>query len=119
MNKRDYLRSQGFNVGERGRFNDAMKTCIAKAQEEGIHFNDIPTPKVEKLYVKEEIKPHTFKPQPKLRSSRELFGYTHDGIKIAFITCRQCRFHMIYCSCTGGVQAPKLVVRSNDPLVRI
>lgn len=119
MNKRDYLRSQGFNVGERGRFNDAMKSSIAKAQEEGIVFNDIPTPKVEKLYKAEEIKPHTFKPQEKLRASRELIGFTHDGIKIAFITCRQCRSHMIYCSCTGGVQAPSLVVRSNDPLVRI
>lgn len=119
MNKRDYLRSQGFNVGERGRFNDAMKSAIAKAQEEGIVFNDIPTPKVEKLYKTEEIKSHIFKPQEKLRAARELFGYTHEGIKIAFITCRQCRSHMIYCSCTGGVQAPSLVVRSNDPLVRI
>ena len=119
MNKRDYLRTQGFNVGERGRFNDAMKSAIAKAQEEGIHFNDIPTPKVEKVYKAEEIKPHIFKPQEKLRASRELIGYTHDGIKIAFITCRQCRSHMIYCSCEGGVSAPSLVVRSTDPLVRI
>lgn len=41
MNKREYLRSLGFAVGDRGRFSAEMKAAIAKAESEGTTF-DVP-----------------------------------------------------------------------------
>ena len=119
MNKRDYLRTQGFNVGERGKFNDAMLTAIKNAEENGIVFSNIPqASKVEKVYKFEKIVTH-LKPQVRVRQARELFGLTEMGEKVGFITCRNCQSHMIYCNCTNGVLAPKIVKSSTDPLVRV
>ena len=118
MNKRDYLRSQGFNVGARGKFNDAMISALKNAEKSGILFDTTPTPKKQDVFVREEIKP-TFKPQVRLRESRNLYGLTAGGDKVGFITCSDCKQHMAYCKCVDGVLAPSIVVRSNDRLVRV
>lgn len=119
MNKRDFLRSKGFSVGERGRFNDAMKTAIREAEESGITF-DNSTPqvhKVEKVYVKQIIKTHMPEKEA-LRVARELSGFNKSNVKVTFVTCSACDEHMMYCSC-AKILAPEAVRYTKDPLVAI
>ena len=47
MTKREYLRSLGFTVGERGRFNDLMKIELAKY--DGVFDEDQPKLKLDKI----------------------------------------------------------------------
>lgn len=113
MNKREYLRSIGFTVGERGRFNDAMKTALAKY--DGVFDEDNPnildkTNKSKLDVVKKVV-------HEKQREPRQLFGFTQDGIKVGFITCSNCNQHMIWCDCKEGIHAPSLVKYSKDSLV--
>ena len=112
MNKREYLRSLGFNVGERGRFNEAMISAINKY--EGT-FDEVIPGKSSKstkhvVYAKQE------KTEVQ-RMARTLFGKTAEGYKVGFITCSSCHNHMIYCQCPQGVMAPKIVTHSDDTLV--
>ena len=122
MNKREYLRSKGFEVGERGRMSQAMKNVLLEAEKNGTVFDDVVTVRDKEddvwAFMPEEIKP-SLPPQVKIREPRELIGYTNTGNKVAFVLCGQCSYHMIYCNCEGGVQAPSIVVSSTDPLVRI
>lgn len=119
MNKREFLRTKGFNVGERGRFNDAMKTAIREAEESGTVFDNIipPTKQVIIEKPKEIIRAHIVE-QTKMREPRELFGKTYEGYKVGFITCSKCHQHMMYCNCSG-VFAPSMVKSSDDPIVKI
>lgn len=119
MNKRDYLRSLGFRVGERGRFTDAMHTAIRKAEEEGMKFDEkvVVVKKQPTIIKREKIRAH-IPEQRVIREARELFGYTAEGYKVGFILCSNCNQHMIYCDCSG-VFAPSMVKSSDDPLVRI
>lgn len=118
MNKRDYLRSQGFNVGARGKFNDAMLSALTAAEKSGILFDEKPTPKPREVFKREVIIPDIPK-QEALRESRTLYGFTKDGNKVGFINCSHCNHHMIYCKCKDGLLAPSIVVRSDERLVRI
>ena len=122
MNKREFLRSKGFDVGERGRMSQAMKNVLLEAEKNGTVFDDVVTVRDKRddvwAFMPEEIKPHV-PVQEKLRESRELIGYTREGNKVAFVLCGQCSQHMIYCSCEGGIVAPSVVATSKDPLVRI
>lgn len=121
MNKREYLKSLGFQVGERGRFNEPMKTALRKAEEDGMKFDDPASTPVKKQPVitikTEKIRAHI--PEQKvMREARELFGLTADGFKVGFILCSNCNQHMIYCNCSG-IYAPSVVKYSDDPLVKI
>ena len=119
LNKRNFLRSKGFNVGERGRFNDAMKTAIREAEESGIVFdNAVPqSHKVEPVYVKQIIK--TYMPEKEaLRVARELSGFNKSNVKVTFVTCSACNEHMMYCAC-DKILAPEAVRYTKDPLVLI
>jgi len=122
MTKREYLRSQGFEVGERGRMSQAMKNVLSEAEKNGTKFDDVVTVRDKEddvwAFMPEVIKP-SLPPQVKVREPRDLYGTTVAGDKVAFILCGQCSYHMIYCTCEGGVQAPSIVVSSTDPLVRI
>jgi hypothetical protein len=122
MNKREYLRSKGFEVGERGRMSQAMKNVLLEAETNGTKFDDVVTVREKEddvwAFMPEEIK-SSIPPQEKVREPRDLYGLTVAGDKVAFILCGQCSYHMIYCTCEGGVQAPSIVVSSTDPLVRI
>lgn len=117
MDKRDFLRSQGFNVGERGRFNDAMVNAIKEAESNGTLFNEKAIPKKKKVYAFEDIVADVPK-QQKLRASRQLTGISKDGYKVGFITCSNCQSHMVYCAC-DKIYAPSIVVQSDDPTVGI
>lgn len=122
MTKREFLRSKGFEVGERGRMSQAMKNVLLEAEQSGTKFDDVVSVRDKEddvwAFMPEEIKP-SIPPQEKLREARELVGYTKEGNKVAFVLCGQCSQHMIYCACTGGIVAPSIVRTSTDPLVRI
>ena len=117
MNKREYLRSIGFTVGERGRFNDAMKTALAKY--DGVFDEDQPDLKQNKVKKVKAAKGIINLPnQKRVREPRVLAGYTKEGFKVGFDGCSACNQHMVYCTCPNGVLAPKIVSSSADPLVR-
>ena len=118
MNKRAYLRSLGFKVGERGRFTDEMK--IKLAMYDGVFDEDKPELKLENIskFGGKKDKPNKHnQEQVKHREARSLFGFTKEGVKVAFINCDQCKDHMIFCKCEEGVYAPKIVTSSTDSLV--
>ena len=114
MTEREYLRSIGFNVGERGRYSEAMRQALI---DSGKIFNQTKKAILMPEFVKSEIKPH-IKPTVKMREPRELYGYTAEGKKIGFVMCSECSMHMVYCACSGGIKAPSYVKTSTDPLVR-
>ena len=108
MNKREWLRSQGFQVGERGRLNPAMLKALEGFEEE--------QPQV--VEKKEEIQ-FFIPPDVVQRPTRTLYGYSREGYKVAFVLCFHCSRHMMYCKCARGITAPSSVVRSKEPDVYI
>jgi hypothetical protein len=112
MTKREYLRSLGFTVGERGRFNEVMKIELAKY--DGVFDDDIKPLKLNKLKEYPATKKQVA--QVKAREARQLFGYTKEGYKVGFITCAACHEHMTWCQC-DKILAPSVVNRSDDSLV--
>lgn len=120
MDKREYLRSLGFEVGERGRFSAEMKTALKNFTEEGGKLEgrtgkrDDGLPEVEPSV----IIPHV-PPQVAVRKPKKLKGRSKEGYIVEFVTCFDCNYHMMYCNCEGGVKAPSSVVSSKDSLVRV
>lgn len=112
MNKREYLRSLGFNVGERGRLTLEMLSALKDMDEsEFSQGNKIERGSVEYIEVLEypEIK------SVKMREPRSLYGYTSEGYKVGFSMCFSCSQHMMYCECKRGITAPEAVVRTKEP----
>jgi len=116
MNKREYLRSLGFRVGERGRFTDEQKTSLSMF--DGVFDEDQPKLKLEKIKDFGGVKETSIIKSTRQREARTLSGYTKEGYQVGFVMCAKCSQHMIWCGCEL-VQAPSIVVRSNDSLVRI
>lgn len=117
MTKREYLRSLGFRVGERGRFTDEQKTAIAAFG--GVFDDDIKPLKLNKLKIDKPVKaPRSLPEQRRQREARQLSGYTKEGYKVGFVMCAACNEHMIWCGC-DKVAAPSIVVRSDDSLVKV
>lgn len=120
MDKREYLRSLGFQVGERGRFTAEMITALKDYESEGGQLQgrtgkrDDGLPIIEPGVIIPDIPP-----QPVLRKAKTLKGKTAEGYTIGFVLCFDCHYHMMYCNCEGGVKAPSSVVSSKDPLVRV
>lgn len=108
MTKREYLRSLGFEVGERGRFNEAMK----KALEE--YDGTFTEPNSNKTVKSDVWMPCS--PTP-VRPSYAMVGWTKWNSEVRFTGCQRCKSHMRFCICPEGVQAPTIVVRSDDPNV--
>ena len=117
MTRREYLRSLGFQVGERGRFNSVMQIELAKY--DGVFDDDIKPLKLNKLNQTKPtiaiVKPN----QKRVRKSRMLTGYTKEGYKVGFDGCLECHQHMVYCQCPNGILAPRLVTASPDTIVRV
>jgi hypothetical protein len=38
---------------------------------------------------------------------------------VGFDGCLECHQHMVYCTCPGGILAPRLVTASPDTIVRV
>ena len=85
MNKREYLRSLGFTVGERGRFNDIMKIELAKY--DGVFDDDIKPLKTNKIKEYKPMAAPVMNKQKRVRENRMLTGYTKEGYKIGFDGC--------------------------------
>jgi len=117
MNKREYLRSLGFTVGERGRFNDIMKIELAKY--DGVFDDDIKPLKTNKIKEYKPMAAPVMHKQKRVRENRMLTGYTKEGYKIGFDGCLRCHQHMVYCQCPGGITPPTLVVKCDEAIVKI
>lgn len=91
MTDREYLRSLGFTVGERGRFSKEMLEALANRDSNDVinEINNIDIP----------VATPTREPQ-------ELYGYTMGGAKVGFLICSACANHMMWCECPNGVMAP-------------
>ena len=98
MNDREYLRSQGFTVGERGRYSKEMKEALAN--------RNIRQTVDEMNQVRESV---GLTPHVQQRDAQELYGLTKGGSRVAFITCSRCAHHMIWCEC-DKVLAPDNVL---------
>ena len=120
MDKREYLRSLGFTVGERGRFTSEMIAAIKEYESGGGQLEGRTGKRDDGLPVVEPggVVPH-IRPDVKIREPKKLRGKSPEGYTIEFITCSECYRHMMYCDCAGGVKAPSSVVSSKDPLVRV
>lgn len=112
MTKREYLKSLGFTVGERGRFTDAMKRAI----EEYTGKFDEPISSSSN-YVGPEGKPWYPASDTPVRPKYAFEGRTKEGYTIRWDGCYRCKSHMIYCVCPNGVYAPPYIATCNDPLV--
>lgn len=113
MNKREYLRSLGFKVGERGRFTPEMLTALKNAE---IKFDGNKTV-VESVEV--DVLDYPQIKSTKMRESRTLYGYTVEGHKVGFQLCFSCSQHMMYCECKRGIKAPSVVAYTKEPDVFI
>ena len=120
MDKREYLRSLGFTVGERGRFTAEMMTALKEYEGQGGKLEgrtgkrDDGLPEVEPGNVIPDIPP-----QIAVREPKKLKGKSPEGYTIEFVLCFDCHQHMMYCNCAGGIKAPSSVISSKDPLVRV
>lgn len=89
--KREYLRSLGFTVGERGRFSEEMQAAL-KDYEEPEVVNK-PIPKV--------------KNTPKRTDGITVYtAELHSGQIIRFDTCATCKENVVFCHCLNP-QPPK------------
>ena len=116
MNKRDYLRSLGFTVGQRGRFTPEMLTALANANME---FDNTPQVKGEVISVEETPLAYPEIKSERVREPRSLYGFTREGHKVGFVLCFSCSQHMMYCKCAKGVTAPSIVAYTKEDCVYI
>ena len=109
MDKREYLRSLGFTVGERGRFSGDMLKALENF--ETVEKSDAKAEAVAEAGLDPKVI------ETPVREPYILHGFDEDGHDIAFILCSRCTRHMMWCKCKDGVHAPSYIVRSADPLV--
>lgn len=114
---RQWLRSQGFPVGERGRLSAAMQKAI---KESGLTFVDEIQVDAGDFGVPDTSwRDNPYFNQSIQRPSRTLYGYDEDGHKIAFTMCWQCNSHMSLCECKGGILAPTYIKSTKEKDVRL
>ena len=101
MTDREYLRSLGFIVGERGRFSKEMLEALANRQNAAV---------AESVNHAREVMGLPRIQESPVRPAQELYGLTKDGHKVGFIMCSQCAMHMMWCDCPNGVWAPDNVL---------
>lgn len=112
MNDREYLRSLGFTVGDRGRFSSEMKAALAS--RDGVtDSEDEPTYKstdrlADGRYAIERSNglPSLVKNSVVQRDARVYRATLTDGLVIACGTCSACKEHVMYCECEDGPQPP-------------
>jgi hypothetical protein len=112
MNDREYLRSLGFTVGDRGRFSSEMKAALAS--RDGItESDDAPQYKsTDKLadgrYAVERSNglPSLVKPSTMMRDAKIYRARLIDGLVIACGSCGTCKDRIMYCECEDGPHPP-------------
>lgn len=91
MDKREYLRSLGFEVGSRGRFSEEMLQALKDYEE----------PTVEKTILPK------IKNTPKRTDGIKVYtAELHTGQIIRFDMCADCKENVVFCHCANP-QPPK------------
>ena len=112
MNDREYLRSLGFTVGDRGRFSSEMKAALAS--RDGVtDSEDEPQYKsTDKLadgrwaIERSNGLPSLVKERVVQRDAKVYRVTLTDGLIISTIYCGACKEHVMYCECEDGPQPP-------------
>lgn len=95
MDKREYLRSQGFEVGERGRFSAEMLEALKSFEGEETQDRNI----VSRSTIVRSISV----PQ---RDANVYMCVLEDGGRVAMGFCNRCKDSIRYCECSGGPMPP-------------
>jgi len=99
MTDREYLRSLGFTVGERGRYSKEMLEALSNRNTAQIQ-DDM-----------DNVTDYLNLPRrTPVRDAQELYGFTRGGSKLSFITCSSCADHMIWCECEKIVAPDNVMV---------
>jgi hypothetical protein len=119
MTKREYLISLGLAKPGRGRFSRAALAELARAEAAGTTFDEPAAPVKPATF--DPIEEPTFEPEPepvfepvvspKVRDIGEsqLTGFTSEGWRVGFTSCRRCGLHANFCNCKDGLLAPSIV----------
>lgn len=112
MNDREYLRSLGFTVGDRGRLSSEMKDALASRDgidpgsaesqyKPGDRFPD------GRLAIEPKSNaPSLVKQSIPQRDAHTYILTTTSGQRIACGNCGSCRDRIMYCECEGGPNPP-------------
>ena len=119
MNDREYLRSLGFTVGDRGRFSSEMKAALAS--RDGVD-PDSTEPQYKAgdrfpdgryaIEPKNNL-PSLVKQSVAQRDERIFIVTTTTGQRIACGNCGACRERVMYCECDGGPKPPRYLEASD------
>ena len=121
QNAREFLREQGFTVGERGRFSADMLKALADAGIDPKAKGDA-APKAPRVSRSPKPKP-VAKTAPQVRvRSKAKFTAVSGGIRLVYDMCfnKSCNQHATFCNCPNGPAPPvgfKRVVDSRSALV--
>jgi hypothetical protein len=108
MTKREYLISLGLAKPGRGRFSREGNAAIAKAESEGIKFDD-PDPKnatPHEAVVSVVDTPKPIKAWTVARDYNVMRGTTDEGWVIEWGMCDRCARSIMYCPCSNGPSWP-------------
>jgi len=112
MTDREFLRSLGFEVGDRGRFSKEMKAALAKrdgvdpdAAEPGYGPQDR-LADGRWAIERSNAGPVVVKPSVVMRNAKAFVATLTNGQKIACGNCSTCKEHVMYCECEDGPQPP-------------
>lgn len=120
--KREYLIDLNLAKPGRGRFSREALDALAKAESEGVVFDD--TVKVG-TSASSDAADHRQGPEPsrapvparppqvRVRDIRSMFCEDEDGHVIEFSTCRRCAYHVSFCKC-ASIAMPSIGVRLLD-----
>jgi len=120
MTKREYLVGLGLAKPGRGRLSAAAHTALEAAIADGMTFDDDkpvdkPVDKsgdsLETPAITESNTPIPAIRSPKVRDIGEsqLTGFTAEGWRVGFTSCRRCGLHANFCSCKDGLLVPSIV----------
>lgn len=114
VDKREWLRTNGFTVGERGRFSQAMKDAIANAEKNGIVFIERGTQTTtvftidENGVTKEEVRevnlwahhPESIRKESHYRFVGEGKARERTDIMVSVTeACNSCQYSLGWCYC--------------------
>ncbi len=113
MHEREYLISLGLAKPGRGRLSRDAHNALDEARAEGMVFTNNKI--VKDTVVRDEDGRVVFKPSVHVRKlTTSLYGYTEEGWKVGFSTCRRCSQYMNYCECPQGICPPSIVVSLDE-----
>lgn len=117
MNDREYLRSLGYKVGDRGRMSAHMKQLITDRhggdEPPVANENDNQYKSMDKMadgrwaIERSNNLPNLVKQSVVMRSSNSYQATLIDGLKIGVEFCSNCKDHVMHCQCEDGPHPPR------------